>query len=144
MLDSGRCHNIKTVGEYMGIVSSRYVCLLLPCILREAHAFSLLSVCNGAVLLDYLIYGYFVEILQVQTRFARLYDIADNVMHVAEEKEAGGAAAKVQITESVHIAGASIIKEVDEVIVIVEPEYHIIAPWRHHKDTFRTAKSGAQ
>lgn len=130
------CHNVSIV----------HTCHTIwrPCILREAHTLGLLGVCDGAIFLDNLIDSYLVQILQIQARLAWLYYVADDVVHVAEEKEAGGAAAKVQITESIYVASAAIIEEVDEIVVVVEPEYYIIAPGRHDKDAFRTAKSGAQ
>lgn len=53
--------------------------------LREAHALGLLCVGNGTVFLDYLIDGYLIEVLQIEPGLARLYDVADDVMHVAKE-----------------------------------------------------------
>lgn len=53
--------------------------------LREAHALGLLCVGNGTVFLDYLVDGYLIEVLQIEPGLARLYDVADDVMHVGEE-----------------------------------------------------------
>lgn len=112
--------------------------------LGKSHALGLLGVGNGAILLDNLIDGDLVEVLQIETGLARLNDIADDVMHVAKVKEASGTATKVQITETIDIASAAIIQEVDKVIVVVEAKDHIVAPRCHDKDTLRTAKSGTE
>lgn len=53
--------------------------------LGESHALGLLCVGNSTVFLDYLIDGNLVEVLQIKAGLARLYDIADDVMHVAKE-----------------------------------------------------------
>jgi len=65
-------------------------------------------------------------------------------VHVIEEEESSGAAAEIQVSEPINIAGASVEQEVDEVVVVVISEDHVVAPWGHHEDPLGTPEAGPQ
>lgn len=110
----------------------------------EPHALGLLSVGDRTVLLDDLVDGDLVEILQIETRLPRLEYVADDVVQGFHEEKASSAATQIQISESVHVAGAAVVQEVYEIIVVMVAEHHIVSPWSHHEDTLRAPKAGPE